>query len=292
MVKMQNFRSLVSRFLGSRLAIAVTTAVLAVGVAGGVASASIPDAGTGLFHGCVNNLTGVLRVIDPSKSGALGHCITGPGPLQETAITWNQTGPQGPSGLKGDKGDPGPAGPAGPQGPPGPALGSFDNLANLPCNGNTGHIQLSYAADGTASLKCVTSTCDNSHNTVATAYSMGDFPGDQFASPLVFTDRTCAGEQVWYKVNVTHNNPLGSFTGITIRLGGMPEGVDNDVCAYDAAGAVQLGCSQNAGNADESMALPLTAPPVGGAITVTIKVYPFNGNAGGDYTLAVESLDH
>ena len=45
--------------------------VLALGavllIAGGVAWATIPEAGTGLIHSCYNTSTGALRVIDPSK---------------------------------------------------------------------------------------------------------------------------------------------------------------------------------------------------------------------------------
>lgn len=53
-------------------------------VGGGVALANIPDAGTGVFHGCVNASTGALRVIDPSK----GQTCNG----AETAVSWNQQG--------------------------------------------------------------------------------------------------------------------------------------------------------------------------------------------------------
>ena len=73
----------------------------------GAAWAAIPDP-SGEFHGCVNNRTGALRVIDPSKTGFAGQCLTHH--HGETAITWNQTGSQGP------KGDTGSQGPAGPQG--------------------------------------------------------------------------------------------------------------------------------------------------------------------------------
>ncbi len=53
-------------------------------VSGGVAIATIPDAGTGVFHGCVNASTGALRVVDPSK----GQACTG----SETKVSWNQQG--------------------------------------------------------------------------------------------------------------------------------------------------------------------------------------------------------
>jgi hypothetical protein len=97
-------------------------------VAGGgaayAASASIPDSG-GVIHGCYkpisNGSVSQLGVIDTALPG--GTC-----PKGETALSWNQTGPQGPAGpvgatgatgLTGPEGAVGPAGPQGPQGPPG-----------------------------------------------------------------------------------------------------------------------------------------------------------------------------
>jgi len=64
-----------------------------------IGHAMIPDAG-GVIHGCyVTN--GQLRVIDESAGE---QCKAG-----ETALFWNQTGPQGPQGTPGQQG---------PQGPP------------------------------------------------------------------------------------------------------------------------------------------------------------------------------
>jgi hypothetical protein len=66
----------------------------------------------------VNNQTGVLRVVEPWKTGFAGQCATRH--HTETAITWNQAGPQGPQGGQGAQGPAGPQGPAGQQGPAGP----------------------------------------------------------------------------------------------------------------------------------------------------------------------------
>jgi hypothetical protein len=90
---------------------AATTVVVAIG---GAAMASDPTSGN-TFTGCVNIATGYLRVIDTSRSGDRGHCITRPGVLRETQITWNQQGVPGPTGSTG------PQGPAGPAGTPGTA---------------------------------------------------------------------------------------------------------------------------------------------------------------------------
>src|SRR5215467_15573304 len=80
------------------------------------ASAAVPSP-DGTFSGCVNNSTGALRVIDPTKTGTAGHCTT-TGPKAETPITWSQ---QGPAGAAGPAGPSGPAGPAGATGQTGPA---------------------------------------------------------------------------------------------------------------------------------------------------------------------------
>ncbi len=76
----------------SQLAIGAVIGLCATAtMAGGIAYAAIPDAGTGQFHGCVNKSSGQLRVVDPSKGQ---HCTS----ATETAVTWNATGPRGPAG--------------------------------------------------------------------------------------------------------------------------------------------------------------------------------------------------
>src|SRR5579862_8663149 len=75
------------------LLIAAAIAVLAIGA--GVAYATIPDSG-GTIHGCYDNKSGQLRVIDPSAGGACTN--------KETSLSWSQTGPQGPPGQNGTNG--------------------------------------------------------------------------------------------------------------------------------------------------------------------------------------------
>ena len=114
------------------VAVGVATAAIGSGVTY-VAATSSSD----VVHACVNNTTGVVRIVDPSRSGNLGNCISSPALLRETAMTWNVEGPAGAPGLpgapgapgakgdpgekgdKGDKGDPGAQGIPGPQGTPG-----------------------------------------------------------------------------------------------------------------------------------------------------------------------------
>lgn len=103
-----------SRLFSPALVVSLVALVLA---AGGVAWAAIPDT-AGTFHGCVDVRTGALRVIDPARNDVAGNCLTR-GEHKETAISWNQTGPQGPAGPAGAQGLAGAQGPAGAQGSPG-----------------------------------------------------------------------------------------------------------------------------------------------------------------------------
>jgi hypothetical protein len=115
----------------------IVSVIAGLALAGGVAYATIPDAG-GMIHGCYGKDNGRLRVIDTALGGGaqdengqnngqngseLAACTE-----NEAALNWNQvgpkgdtgpTGPAGPQGPKGDTGAAGPAGPAGPQGPKG-----------------------------------------------------------------------------------------------------------------------------------------------------------------------------
>lgn len=84
---------------------AALAAMLVIGA--GIAYASIPDQSE-IIHGCYKTSDGKLRVID---TGAGDSC----GP-SETAIDWNQKGPQGPTGPQGPQGSLGPTGPQGLQG--------------------------------------------------------------------------------------------------------------------------------------------------------------------------------
>lgn len=89
----------------------ITAAAVAGGLilAGGVAHATIPAA-DGTVDGCYHNTGGTLRVVDATVS----QCRS-----SETAISWNQVGPQGPQGVKGEDGKDGADGPKGDQGPAG-----------------------------------------------------------------------------------------------------------------------------------------------------------------------------
>jgi len=87
------------RFAVAGAAIAASAAIA------GVALATIPNAG--VINGCFDKNNGQLRVIDAQ---ATAGCLK-----PETAISWNQIGPQGEQGIQG------PVGPQGIQGPTGVA---------------------------------------------------------------------------------------------------------------------------------------------------------------------------
>jgi hypothetical protein len=89
-----------------------------------VVQAAIPDP-SGVIHACYR-ANGNLRLVDKS------NCTSG-----ETALTWNQTGPQGPAGAPGPAGTPGPQGQPGTPGPAGVAGYEIINThGTLPLNGS------------------------------------------------------------------------------------------------------------------------------------------------------------
>lgn len=109
-------------FLGtlrSRLAIAVLSASATLAIAGGGAYASglvqivAPDTTDHIIYACYNSAAGTVRLVNKATT-----CYTNAKYpyLDETAIKWNQTGPQGAAGPNGVKGDTGPQGPQGVKG--------------------------------------------------------------------------------------------------------------------------------------------------------------------------------
>jgi len=97
-----------------RKVMAVTfVAAGSLGLFGGMANAAVPGPG-GVFHGCVQQAIGQLRVIDPLRPPPAGACLP-----SERYVSWQQQGIQGPQGVPGPQGNPGAPGPAGPPGPQG-----------------------------------------------------------------------------------------------------------------------------------------------------------------------------
>lgn len=97
----------------------MATSAMFVALGGGAyALGGVPD-GSGVFHGCVSNRTGVLRVVKSASScvrpqGRGRHRNPG-----ETAISWSQQGPRGLQGLQGAQGIQGTQGQKGDPGTPG-----------------------------------------------------------------------------------------------------------------------------------------------------------------------------
>jgi hypothetical protein len=96
----------------------------------------------GVYHGCVGNGSGNLRVVTPGEG-----CRP-----SETAIDWNRVGPQGVQGPTGATGSQGPKGDPGTQGPTGP---SFIGSACTYDDGTPGTVQMSNpGTNGIVTLRC------------------------------------------------------------------------------------------------------------------------------------------
>jgi hypothetical protein len=115
-----------------RVAVVLGLTLLFISAAG-IASASIPDGG-GVIHGCYkpasNGGLSSLGVVDTAGSG--GQC-----PANQTALAWNQSGPQGPAGPAGATGATGPQGPAGTAGTSTSFYFTSSGPFNLPPNGGS-----------------------------------------------------------------------------------------------------------------------------------------------------------
>lgn len=84
-------------------------AAAALGLLGSVAMVSAHGGDPNQVHGCINNLTRLVRIVPPNL-----NCFVG-----ETALDWGIIGPTGPTGPVGATGSTGPVGPMGPTGPQG-----------------------------------------------------------------------------------------------------------------------------------------------------------------------------
>lgn len=123
--------------LRSVLVVLVTAAGASV-VASAAYAASPVDEDEGVIHGCVNDRTGVLRVIDVSDDE---ECRT-QGRRKETAISWNEAGSETSSGL---------------QNATSSGLQNLDQLGGLPCDVNSaepGVVEVTYSSSGQISMTC------------------------------------------------------------------------------------------------------------------------------------------
>lgn len=141
------------------LAVLVTALVVTLG---GAAYATIPDS-AGVIHGCYkiggegfDSQRGSLRVIDTDSGQSCRK--------HETALTWNQTGPQGPAGPQGNTGAQGPEGPQGVQGAPG--LSGYVVSTNSAVVGGLSTIHGAATVRPEPELSVAASTCRTTVRTV------------------------------------------------------------------------------------------------------------------------------
>jgi len=114
-----------------RSVLVVFVAAVGTSVVASAAYATSPaDEDKGVIHGCVNDRTGVLRVLDLSDDE---ECRT-QGRRKETAISWDQAGSETSSGLQ-----------------------NLDQLGGLPCDVNStepGVVEIAYSSSGQISMTC------------------------------------------------------------------------------------------------------------------------------------------
>lgn len=101
----------------TKLLAAVLGPAAVLAAIGGVAYAESAGGPT-FLTACVNNQTGVVRIIDPAGGGA---CLTKPAPLAEHQIKLGLNGAPGTPGSPGPNGSTGPTGLSGPAGATGAA---------------------------------------------------------------------------------------------------------------------------------------------------------------------------
>ena len=166
---------------------------ISIGGAGAIFASALIPGPDGVIHGCYQSATGILRVVaDPSACRGT-----------ETAIWWNQVGPQGATGATGAtgaagatgvtgatgaagaNGQNGATGPTGATGPAGTGVASLNSLNGVPCG-----------ADGTGTTRVV-----YFGNTVAI---FCDPPAPPESGPPVYTGVTVGGNLA----AVTFNKPV------------------------------------------------------------------------------------
>jgi Collagen triple helix repeat (20 copies) len=200
----------------SRTTVLIAAGTLLVGAVGAqVASASIPDSATKVFHGCVNKATGVVRLVDPTLSGDLGNCITRTGVLAETAVTWNATGSQGPAGpvgpvgLTGAAGADGKDGSVGPTGPAG-AIGPVGLTGAAGADGNDGSVGPTGPAGAIGPVGLTGAAgADGKDGSVGPAGPAGAVGPAGPAGPAG------PGSTLYYTTALPNGNTFGSISGVT-----------------------------------------------------------------------------
>jgi hypothetical protein len=97
----------------------MATGAMFVALGGGAYALNGRPDNSGVFHGCVSNRTGALRVVEGANSCAKAHGRGRHRDPGEAAISWSQQGPPGQPGLQGTSGQKGEPGTPGQNGEPG-----------------------------------------------------------------------------------------------------------------------------------------------------------------------------
>ena len=183
---------------GRSVIAAVAAVVVSFGVVGVVALATGTIPGPdGVIHGCYKG-NGQLRVIEPSSDSCRAN---------ETAISWNQTGPagpQGPQGVSGANGKDGSAGPTGPTGPAGTPGTSAVSIEGIACNYGLAEVGVTHAVIDPVT-HVVTLTCPPTSPQVTFGPTALDFGSQPMGS------RT-AEQVITYTNHFSSNVTLTSFT--------------------------------------------------------------------------------
>src|SRR6201995_1105740 len=91
-------RTIVSRVTYANL---MATGAMFVALGGGAYAVTVASDPDRVFHGCVNNRSGVLRVVERAGACARAHGRGRHRRPGETAINWNRRGPKGAVGARG-----------------------------------------------------------------------------------------------------------------------------------------------------------------------------------------------
>jgi hypothetical protein len=215
-----------------------------IGGAGGVfAAALIPDA-NGVIHGCYDNKTGALRVVDSAA-----NCSK-----NQVPIEWNQRGVAGATGA---------TGPTGATGATGRGVTSLNDLNGLPCGTtNSGTTRVVYGSGGAVSLFC-DGLGDTTPPTVTDAHVLNNVGTTDFAEP----------DDAF---SLTFSEEMNGNTAGTINVQDQDGTTATIRCTVDAA------CTWNA--ALTTLTVTLTSSLSNDAGTTPGLQIPMNVTAFGDFT--------
>lgn len=215
--------------------VGLTVLALAIGFAVTAAFGAIPGTG-GTITGCYKTTLGVhgtpLSIIDPSKGETCG--------AGNSAVNWNQTGPQGPAGPAGAASTvPGPTGATGPQGVPGSSVGALVDSGSQDAGGNYSGLGPTYNWNIPTITPTVNETCS--------VTLQGAVSADPNVEPANNTSELGAASVIYGIAWKTADGTIDSTTdGITSIVGYYGEGLDG-IINYTALLHLTAGTTYNLG---------------------------------------------